>query len=217
MNWDDKMKELQAPFNWSDIKFRIGVKNSAKTSGLALAYVDNRAIQERFDKVFGIHGWKNEFKPWGDGQLCGISVWDDDKSCWITKWDGAENTKVEPLKGGLSDSQKRAAAQWGVGRYLYYLKQEWYEIKNDYGNVYSFVKRPTLPAWAYAQGELGQAHINALSKKVQAKGLKEENICGRFMKDEYSQLTIAEMQKAMEKLKNYEDVAEGEEPKPKDK
>lgn len=40
---------------------------------------------------------------------------------WVTKWDGAENTAVEAVKGGLSGAMKRAAVQWGIGRYLYKL------------------------------------------------------------------------------------------------
>jgi hypothetical protein len=39
----------------------------------------------------------------------------------VTKWDGADPTKKEATKGGLSDSMKRAAVQWGIGRHLYSL------------------------------------------------------------------------------------------------
>src|SRR5690606_39028946 len=50
---------------------------------------------------------------------------DDGTTEWVTKFDGAENTAVEAVKGGLSDSMKRAAAQWGIGRYLYTLESVW--------------------------------------------------------------------------------------------
>jgi hypothetical protein len=47
----------------------------------------------------------------------------------VTKFDGAENSDIEPIKGGLSDSFKRAASAWGVGRYLYDLDGIWVEIE----------------------------------------------------------------------------------------
>ena len=123
------MKDLQKPFLIEDIEWRIG--QSGKTAkgiwATCLAYVSNRAIQNRLDEVFGPNGWQNEYTsgPQG-GVLCGISVFcgSDVKNdpIWVTKWDGAENTDFEPIKGGLSDSMKRAAVQWGIGRYLYKLE-----------------------------------------------------------------------------------------------
>lgn len=49
------------------------------------------------------------------GVECGISIKIDGE--WITKWDAAENTQVEAVKGGRSGAMKRAAVQWGIGRY----------------------------------------------------------------------------------------------------
>ncbi|CAG9701821.1 hypothetical protein CNEO3_430033 [Clostridium neonatale] len=37
---------------------------------------------------------------------------------WIFKEDGAIDTCFEPIKGGLSDSMKRCAKMFGIGRYL---------------------------------------------------------------------------------------------------
>lgn len=95
-----------------------------------LCYVTNRAIQDRLDAVVGPHRWQNQFVQWGSGnQLCGISIRCGDE--WITKWDGAPNTDVEPVKGGLSDSMKRAAVQWGIGRYLYQLPETWADCVSE--------------------------------------------------------------------------------------
>lgn len=86
-------------------------------------YVTNRAIMDRLDQVCGPENWRNEYLPGPNGGLlCGISirlVREDHTSEWVTKWDGAENTQLEPVKGGLSSSMRRAAVQWGIGRYLY--------------------------------------------------------------------------------------------------
>lgn len=150
----EELKKLQEPFLESEIEWRVGSTNSDKTKGLALAYVTNRAIQNRLDDVFGIFGWKNEFKNWtSNSQLCGISVKDHETDEWITKWDGAENTDFEPIKGGLSDSMKRAAYQWGIGRYLYNLDSVWVQIK-QHGKSYVIEKGcyPKLPSWALPAG-----------------------------------------------------------------
>ena len=47
----------------------------------------------------------------------------------MEKTDGAENTDYEPVKGGLSDAMKRAASQWGIGRYLYKLGTPWVDVE----------------------------------------------------------------------------------------
>ena len=150
MSMDAIMEKLQEPFEPSEIEWRVGATTKTKDKGLALAYVTNRAIQSRLDDVFGCFGWKNEFKEWhGDSQLCGISVKVGDE--WITKWDGADDSRKEATKGGLSDSMKRAAYQWGIGRYLYKLPQVWVPIK-PLGDSYAIVSEPALPAWAIPKG-----------------------------------------------------------------
>ena len=142
----DIMKQLQEPFPPQDIEWRVGSTNADKTKGIALAYVTNRAIMNRLDDIFGPFGWKNEFKEWkGTSQLCGISVlWGGE---WITKWDGADDSQTEAVKGGLSDAMKRAGYQWGIGRYLYNLENQWVDIVPA-GRSYRLKSEPTLPDWA---------------------------------------------------------------------
>lgn len=112
---------LAAPFEYEDLEWRVlSVRKSGnKFQSMITPYVTARAIQDRLDKVCLPIFWWNEYRDWNKGQLCGITIVDGDIT--VTKWDGAENTDVEPLKGGLSNSMKRAAVQWGIGRYLYYL------------------------------------------------------------------------------------------------
>lgn len=89
-----------------------------------------RAVQKRLDEVVGAFNWKNVYSLWHDNsQICGISIFNDERSEWITKFDGAENSDIEPIKGGLSDSFKRAATVWGIGRYLYEIDGVWVEIE----------------------------------------------------------------------------------------
>jgi hypothetical protein len=127
MDNEDLRSKFAAPFADKDIEWRLQWASKEKSTGIAVPYVTNRAIQQRLDLSVGPENWKNEFLPWhGDknnpAQLCGISVWigsHSDGGEWVTKYDGAEDSEKEPVKGGLSDAMKRAAVQWGVGRYLY--------------------------------------------------------------------------------------------------
>lgn len=138
---------LSAPFSSADIEWRVSATNQDKTRGLAVPYVTNRAIQNRLDHTVGIDGWHNDFVPWkGErAQLCGISIYFPDLQTWITKWDGADDSDIESVKGGLSDSMKRAAVEWGVGRYLYGMTQVWVMIEQrGKGYVICDSERPRL-------------------------------------------------------------------------
>ena len=97
---------------------------------MAVAYINSRAIQNRLDETVGAFNWRNTFSPWqNNAQICGISIYDEGRGDWVTKQDGAENTDIEPIKGGLSDSFKRSACVWGIGRYLYELDGIWVEVE----------------------------------------------------------------------------------------
>lgn len=154
------LKRLTDPFPAEDLEWRIlqaGVKNG-KPWGKCVAYVTNRAIQERLDAVCGPENWRNRFAPGPDGGIvCGISIRverDGAAAEWVEKWDGAENTDIEQVKGGISGAMKRAAVQWGCGRYLYSLDEGWavfgengpYTAKID--GAFHRWSPPALPAWA---------------------------------------------------------------------
>lgn len=172
MDWNKIKKELQEPFQASEIEWRVqqaGTYGKGNIYCMVLAYVQSRAIQNRLDDVFGINGWKSSYKV-EDVQIskdesllfeCTISVYDPDKKEWINKSDAAPQTQIESIKGGYSDAMKRAGVQWGIGRYLYNLdatfaqtttlkpsgKEEWRQAKLKDGTKY-FWCIPTLPAWA---------------------------------------------------------------------
>lgn len=161
MNMQEKLEALSKPFHPNEIEWLITGYNRDKTKGLAVPFVSNRAIQNRLDEVFGLYGWKNEFKPWRNdtAQLCGISIWDDEKKEWLTKWDGAPDSDIEPIKGGLSSAMKRAAGMLKIGRYLYDIEPTWVPIEpNSSGKGYHMVKgsEPSLPTWALPEGVKNQ-------------------------------------------------------------
>ena len=104
------------PFDVRDVSWRLQYVDKEKLQGFAVPYLDARAISERLDRVVGQQRWKDAYTPWHSAdkkssQLCTISIYDDELKEWIGKTDGAENTDVEPIKGGLSDAFKRAAVK----------------------------------------------------------------------------------------------------------
>ena len=112
MNEQELTKKLTAPFEAQDVEWRIQQTTQDKSRGLAVAFITSRAIQRRLDETVGPFHWKTEFAPWhqidNGSQLCALSIYDES---WGTKTDEAENSDIEPVKGGLSDSFKRAAVQ----------------------------------------------------------------------------------------------------------
>ena len=194
------LSKLKDFFEPSDIEWRLqqcGKGKDGRIWGMALAYVTNRAIMNRLDEVCGPENWKNEFKAAPDGGiLCGISIKVGDE--WVTKWDGAENTDIEAVKGGLSGAMKRAAVQWGIGRYLYKLEESWinanengaYRGKTKDGTSFKW-DAPELPAWALPKGTKGESHSESKQTKKPVVQFTDEQKAemkkwndGTFSKDE---------------------------------
>jgi hypothetical protein len=122
------LKRLSDFFTAEDVEWKPITISKKTNKGLAAAYITNRAIMDRLDEVVGPENWRNEFTTGpGGGVLCGLSIRVGQE--WVTKWDGAENTDIEPVKGGLSNAMRRAAVQWGIGRYLYDLPQQWAPVE----------------------------------------------------------------------------------------
>jgi len=129
-NHEEIIIRLREPFASKDVEWKVQVTTQDKARGMVVAYLDARAVQRRLDEVVGPFNWKNVYSLWHDNsQICGISIFNEERSEWVTKFDGAENSEIEPIKGGLSDSFKRAASAWGVGRYLYEMDGIWVDIE----------------------------------------------------------------------------------------
>ncbi|MBP0998433.1 recombinase [Serratia fonticola] len=190
------LARLDEPFAIEDIEWRVQQCGMASNGpwAMVLCYVTNRAIMKRLDEVCGKTGWRNEFQPSpGGGVLCGISIKHEGE--WITKWDGAENTQVEAVKGGISGAMKRAAVQWGIGRYLYLLEERFAVCSTERNNQWNkasyknkqtqkfeslWWQTPELPEWALPPAppaptldEITLAFNEAASKATTEKQLED--------------------------------------------
>lgn len=117
-------KQLKAPMVY---KWRIQSINDYKAT--CVAYVDARDVMDRLDEVFGVDGWEDEYHE-ADGKLfCKLSCHFPGKDIAITKSDTGSESNVEKDKGLASDTFKRAAVKFGVGRFLYSLGIEDLKVK----------------------------------------------------------------------------------------
>ncbi len=129
---EQQLQDLALPFAENDIEWRVGSCGEGGRDGIwcrVLPFLTNRAIQERLDQVMGPQNWSNHYEVTPCGILCRLSLKIDGE--WISKTDGAEQTDIEAFKGGLSNAMKRAAVQWGIGRFLYQVNDCWATISEN--------------------------------------------------------------------------------------
>ena len=146
--------QLKQPFDIKFLKFRVGARTKDKSKGVALFYIDSREVQKRLDDVCGFDGWKSEMKYTPDGVICTLSI-KLPSGEWISRTDGGEKSQASPFKGACSDALKRAAVQFGVGRYLYYIPNTWHMLSSggfNFEDPSSILQ--SLPAWARPGKEL---------------------------------------------------------------
>jgi hypothetical protein len=151
---------LAAPFDPKEVRWKPQVIQGNRA--LAMPYVDARVIQDRLDEVLGIEGWQDHYEVLQDGSVvcrlrCKIG------GEWVTKMDvGGPSEQPDGgdrMKAAFSDSLKRAAVKFGVGRLLYRIPTQWV----DYDPVKrQFTRTPTLPPFA-----LPKAHRPAAAAVTQ--------------------------------------------------
>lgn len=153
-NQKDLFKMLREPFSIRHISWRVGMRRNVDgvQMGQALPYLDNRSIQNRLDKVLGPAGWHNAYTEISTANRllavrCKLAVKVGEQ--WIEKEDAAQldapsnnGDRDISIKGAYSDAMKRAAVQWGVGRYLYGFDAPWVPLTED-GQL---TEIPRLPA-----------------------------------------------------------------------
>jgi hypothetical protein len=106
---------LAAPFDSHEVKVRT-------QGGRQLHYITARTAMNRLDTVLGPENWWDEYVPGANSVMCRLTVvLPDGRS--LTKMDAGGYAGMadsgDDDKSGFSDAFKRAAAKFGVARYLY--------------------------------------------------------------------------------------------------
>jgi hypothetical protein len=203
------LNKLKDKFNENQIEWRIQRKGmyQNKPWAMVLCYVDARAVQDRLDAVCGPEGWATDFTVEGEkGVLCRLSIKVNEE--WISRVDGSPFTDYEPFKGGISKALVRAAAQWGIGRYLYDLPEsfattsldkmdDWFKDKHE--QTYFWWKPPALPKWALPDVKLSEADVKEIESTEEKKRIIIEQIKNRMAQEVQGLDDIAKA----EKLRDY--------------
>lgn len=122
----DILAKLAQPFAPAAITWKPGNLTKDNAKCMAMPYADLRAYQQRLDEVCGLN-WSSRFIPWGENRiLCELTI------DGITRTSSGEmNSQDEKngLGGTIAEARafKRAAAAFGLGRYLYELPNVWVE------------------------------------------------------------------------------------------
>ena len=133
------LEDLKKPLGIEDIDFRIQSINKGGYATI-LAYKDARVDMNRLDLVCGQANWQRDHKEVKGVVYCGIGIEvneDVNNNLWVWKWDAGTEGQTEKDKAAASDSFKRSAFNWGIGRELYdypmikvLLRADEFEIKD---------------------------------------------------------------------------------------
>ena len=111
----DLFASLAAPFDPQEVRVR-------SQAGRQLHYITARTAMNRLDDVLGPENWWDDYTPGENSVTCRLTLRLPDGQT-ITKADAGGYAGMpdsgDDDKSGFSDSFKRAAAKFGVARYLY--------------------------------------------------------------------------------------------------
>ena len=99
----------------SEIEVRVG--SVSKQGVTLLLYKNARVDMAILDETVGAENWQRDHKEVKGNLYCGIGIKCEGE--WVWTWDCGTESYTEKEKGEASDSFKRAAVNWGIGRELY--------------------------------------------------------------------------------------------------
>ncbi len=151
------LDELRKPFHPSHITWKPGAIKGDRA--LAMPYADLRAYMNRLDEVCDGE-WGVAYEPWGEDRIiCRLTI------AGVTRSSTGETTnesEKSEIGGTVAEAQsfKRAAAMFGLGRYLYNLPTGWVDWD-------AAGKKFTEKAKAKLMGILVQHYRRATESKVE--------------------------------------------------
>lgn len=101
----------------SEVQVRpTDTKNKGRAT--LLLYQDARVFMDILDETVGNENWSKEYYEVKGNVYCRIGIRNQFGE-WVWKSDCGSESNVDAEKGEASDSAKRAAVCWGIGRELY--------------------------------------------------------------------------------------------------
>jgi hypothetical protein len=176
---EELRKKLEAPFtrkvNGREIPcikwLPKTVVGPNKDKFICIPFLDKNMVTQRLDDVFGIDGWQDKPMLQADGTVFNeLSVLINSE--WITRGDVGTKSQVEKEKGAATDSLKRAAVKFGIGRYLSELPATFCPAKVGSNGKHSPVDDKGRPLYGnnlsnYINGQsIGQGLLYQLLKEI---------------------------------------------------
>jgi hypothetical protein len=151
---DKLLQELSLPFHPTAVSWRVGATKDKR--GMALAYGDLRAYQNRLDEVCGL-GWAVSYTPWADKIICHVTI---DGVTRSSTGEPDKDSERSEIAGTSAEAQafKRACAMFGLGRYLYNFDSPWVDLDDR--------KAITAQGLAKLNGLVTQHYQKAMTKQV---------------------------------------------------
>lgn len=125
--WDDEsfVEDLTAPFPENEVKWTISAtknKNTPQQMDLYTPYLNADSIRDRLDKVAGPGGWAVDYEAVGEqAMICRLTIHGVSRADVGEPGDQAR----QPWKAAATDAIKRAAVNFGIGRYLHKVGGQW--------------------------------------------------------------------------------------------
>lgn len=207
----DAQAALAAPFKEGEEQYRVGPTWTQGNERFTrpLAYIDARAVFGRLDEVVGPDGWESSLERLAPGVYrCRLTV------LGVSREDigmaGASESEAE--KAAASDAIKRAAVQFGIGRYLYArelspvrLEPRGSEWVLPRGWRPGSEPQPEPQAGTIRMNAPTQAQLDLVGRLIAQLGWDSEQgrafLLERFAKRSRSELTRAEASACIEALK----------------
>jgi hypothetical protein len=166
-DFDQVLEALKEPFPSAYVEWKPQSVSKDGKRALAAAYVDARRYQERLDLV--CPGWSSRIELLANGQVAKVAI----TIQGVTREDVGEASADEAntVTTAVAQAFKRACAAFGLGRYLYFLPQQWCDYDAEKRRI---INPPTLPEWALAPSErLEKAIARATEREAAEKAMAE--------------------------------------------
>lgn len=114
---DDPIIDIERLKDEFDFKWRVSNTNKFSKKCSCVAYCDSRSVQDVLDNVCGPENWQDKYYNVDGVVYCSIGIKLGGE--WVWKTDCGVESNIEKEKGEASDAFKRAGVKWGIGRFLY--------------------------------------------------------------------------------------------------
>lgn len=191
------LAQLKNPFPINLLHYRVGATTKKKDKAIPLFYITSRDVDKRFDEVLGAENWQKTTEIISNqngvvAEKTTISI-KTPSGEWISRDGVGEPSQIAGACGAESQSYKRAAAHFGVGRYLYFISIEWQPI-DEFKHFTSDV-RNLLPEWAKPDTKL--KNWEEIAEKEFKSNIDLEDVSSEVVVDLNNPSRVEEIVKAL--------------------